>query len=142
MPNPTPKRQLIPVLHGHTDSFVTDDNATAIAACLVATAKGRVARRFKTAQGRIEIRVVRGVNRRGPVSRLRPAKIYESKAREALHVWLSKTATTQIAMSAKFGMSKTWCIQIIRGVSQPSLGIAIELEQLTGIPCRDWKVQS
>lgn len=54
-------KQSIPtiLLGGEAVSYVTDDSADAARAALEARKLGLSARRFKTAQGRIEIRVVR-----------------------------------------------------------------------------------
>ena len=52
--------------------------------------------------------------------------------------WLARSGRTQSALAAELGVSTAYIAMIVSGKRTPSLAIAKELSELTGIPATDF----
>ncbi len=58
--------------------------------------------------------------------------------RQRVHLWLTARGRTQDWLAARVGVSPPYLTQIIAGQRTPSLPVAVDLENVTGIPAREF----
>lgn len=70
-----------------------------------------------------------------------PKKTLRQTGREQVRVILSKRGITQKELAAELGIHETHLSAILAGRDFPSLSLAVRLENITGIPARDFAQQ-
>lgn len=59
-------------------------------------------------------------------------------APEAFREWLARRGWTQRIAAEQLDVHYTFVNQLVRGISTPGLRVALRIEQIAGIPARDW----
>jgi len=66
------------------------------------------------------------------------SKVHRASAPQRLRKYIQREKVTQAAVAAELGVSGGHLSDILSGKELPSLALAVRIEDLTGIPARDF----